>query len=112
MPGISCNTRNPATQLREFPTKRTSAVYPYVGGIEELEPTEFNKRNVPACQLDFERPAVMRGAEQYRLLLQQGAALAIVQHALGDVAGLVGTVSRTLTSCGRSATCDRSRDFS
>ena len=66
-----------------------------MGGIEESEPTEFNKRNVPACQLNFERPAVMRGAEQYGLLLQQGAALAIVQHPLDDVARLVGLVAHT-----------------
>ena len=54
---------------------------------------EFDERDVPAGQLDFEWPAVMRGAEQHGLLLQQGAALAIVQHALDDIARLVSLIT-------------------
>ncbi len=64
-----------------------------VGGVEKFQPAEFHERNVAAGQLDFERTAVVGGAEQHRLLLQECALLAIFQHAFDDVARLVGLVA-------------------
>ncbi len=62
-------------------------------GVEELEAAELHERNVALGQLDLERARVMRGAEQHRLLLQQRARLAVLQHALDDVARLVGLIA-------------------
>ena len=64
-----------------------------VRGVEELQPAELDERNVAAGQLDLERAAVVRGAEQHRLLLQRASRLAVLQHALDDVARLVGFVA-------------------
>ena len=62
-------------------------------GIEEFQAAELHERNVAARQLDLQRPAVMRGAEQHRLRLQRRAGLALLQHLLADVAGLPGFVA-------------------
>ena len=62
-------------------------------GIEEFQAAEFDERNVAAGELDFERAAMARGPEQHGLLLQQRAGLAVLQHALDDVARLVGFVA-------------------
>ena len=64
-----------------------------MGAVEEFEAAEFDERNVAAGQLDLQRAAVMRGAEQHRLLLQRRADLAVLQHPLDDVARLVGLVA-------------------
>ena len=48
-----------------------------VGGIEKLEPAELDEGNVAPGQLDFELAAVVRGAEQHRLLLERNAGLAV-----------------------------------
>ena len=64
-----------------------------VRGIEELEAAELHEGNVAAGQLHLERPAMMRGPEQHRLLLEADAGLAVRQHLLDDVAGLVGLVA-------------------
>jgi hypothetical protein len=64
-----------------------------VGGIEKLEPAEFDERNVAAGKFDFERTAVARCPEQHRLLLQQHAGFAVLKDALDDAAGLVGLVA-------------------
>ena len=65
----------------------------HMRGIEEFQPAEFHERNVAAGQLDFERGAVMRRAEQHRLLLQHNATLAILQNALHRVTRLIGFVA-------------------
>ena len=64
-----------------------------VGGVEEFQAAELHEGNVAPGQLDLQRAAVAGGAEQHRLLLQQRAALAVFQHALDDVARLVGLVA-------------------
>ncbi len=63
-----------------------------VRGVEELEPAELDERNVPPRQLDLQLPAVVRGAEEHRLLLERRAALAIGENAFDDVVRLAGLV--------------------
>ena len=55
-----------------------------VGRLDELETAELDEGNVAAGQLDFQHGAVVRRAEQDRLLLERGAILAIAQHGLDD----------------------------
>src|SRR5712671_1958893 len=64
-----------------------------VRGIEELEAAELDERNIPPRQLDFEGSTVMRGAEEDRLLLQRRSALTVLEHAIRDVASLIGFVA-------------------
>ncbi len=56
----------------------------HVCGFEKLEPAVFHEGNVAADELDLQRRAVGRGAEQHRLLLQGHARLAPRQHRLHD----------------------------
>ena len=42
-----------------------------VRGLEEFQPAEFHEGNVAPGQFDFQRRAVVRGAEQHRLRLQR-----------------------------------------
>ncbi len=62
-------------------------------GVEEFETAVFNEWDIPLRQLDFERSAMMRRAEQDRLLLQRRPALPIFQDTLHDVARLIGFVA-------------------
>ncbi len=64
-----------------------------MGGVEKFQPAEFHEGNVAAGQLDLQRTAVGRGAEQHGLLLQQRSFLAIFKHAFDDVARLVGLIA-------------------
>ena len=64
-----------------------------VGGLQEFEAAELHEGNIAAGQFHFEGPTVMRGPEQDRLLLQRRTALAVLQDAFDDVAGLVGLVA-------------------
>ena len=64
-----------------------------VRGVEELQAAELHEGDVAPGQLDFERGAVVRRPEEHRLLLQACADLPVFQHALDDVAGLVGLVA-------------------
>ena len=64
-----------------------------VSGVEEFETAEFHERNVPTRELDFQRSAVRGCAEQYRLLLEEGAFLAVFENPLNDVTRLVGLVA-------------------
>ena len=64
-----------------------------MGGVEELQAAELDERDVAARQLDLQRPAVMRGAEQHGLRLERGAGLALLQHRLADVVRLLGFVA-------------------
>ncbi len=57
--------------------------------VEKFQPAEFDERHVAPRQLQFERRAVMRGAEQHRLRFQRRARLAVFQHAGRDVARLI-----------------------
>jgi hypothetical protein len=60
-----------------------------VGGFQEFEAAELDEWDVAPGQLDFERAAVVRRAEQHRLLLQPGAGLAVFEDALDDVSRLI-----------------------
>jgi len=53
-----------------------------MGGVEKLQAAEFDEGNIPPCQLDFEGPTVMRGAEENRLLFKRRSALAVLEHAI------------------------------
>ena len=93
-PGISCITRKPATRSRGFSTKRNSASTSLTwAASRNFEPAELHERDIAAGQFDLQRAAMAGGAEQHRLLLQQRAALAILQDPLDDVARLVGLVA-------------------
>ncbi len=61
-------------------------------GVEKLEAAELDERNVAPGQLEFERGAVVGGAEQHRLGFQRGARLAVGEHAGRDEARLIGLV--------------------
>jgi hypothetical protein len=50
-----------------------------VRSIEELEAAEFYERDIAARQLDLERSAVMRGAEQHGLLFESRSAFTIFE---------------------------------
>jgi heavy metal translocating P-type ATPase/RND family efflux transporter MFP subunit len=65
----------------------------HVGAVEEFQPAEFDERNVAAGELQLQHGAVMRGAEQRRLLLQRHAGFARLQHALGDETRLIAFVA-------------------
>ena len=64
-----------------------------MGGLEEFQPAVFDERDVAPRQLHLQGAAVVRGAEQHGLLLEGGAGLALLQHALDHVAGLLGLVA-------------------
>ena len=56
---------------RGFSTKRSRRQdVSNMRGVEKLQTAEFDERNIPPCQLDFERSTVMRGAEENRLLFK------------------------------------------
>ena len=82
---------DPVARVLDEPQQRQQILD--VRGVEELQAAELHEGNVAPCQLDFERAAVVRGPEEDRLLLQARANLAVFQHALDDVAGLVGLVA-------------------
>ena len=52
--------------------------------FEELEAAVLHVRDVPAHELEFEHVAVIGVAEQHRLATQVDAALARLEHAVGD----------------------------
>ena len=61
--------------------------------LEELQAAEFHEWDVALGEFDLERPRMMRGAEQHRLVLQKRAAFAVFKHAVDDVARLVGLIA-------------------
>jgi len=94
MPGMRCITRNPAIAVAwVFDKAQQRQDVSDMHGIEKLQTAVFDKGNIPPCQLDFERSAVMRGAEEDRLLFEHRSTLAVLQHALRNVASLVGFVA-------------------
>ena len=60
----------------------------HMRGLEKLQATELDERDVAPGQFEFQRGAVVAGAEQHRLALQREAAFAILQHGVGDPARL------------------------
>ena len=64
-----------------------------VGGVEEFQPAIFDEGDVPAGQLQLKAGAVMRGAEEHGLALQEHPGLAVLEDALDDRACLVGLVA-------------------
>ena len=64
-----------------------------------LRAAELDERNIARGQCDFEWSAMMRRAEEDRLLLQRRSRLAVLQYALHDVASLVSFVIAP-TCCG------------
>ena len=64
-----------------------------VRGVEKLQSAEFDERDVPARQFDFERPAVTGCPEQNGLLFEEGAGLPVLQDAFDDEARLVSLVA-------------------
>jgi hypothetical protein len=60
-----------------------------VRGVEEFETAEFHERDVATGKFDLQRSAVRGGAEEYRLLLEDGPFLAVLEDLLDDVARLV-----------------------
>jgi hypothetical protein len=64
-----------------------------VGRIQEFEPAKLHKGDVASGAFHFERSAMVRGEKQDRLLFQHGAAFAVLQYTLDDVASLAGLVA-------------------
>ena len=64
-----------------------------VRGLEELQPAELHERDVAAGELDLERGAVARRAEEHRLRLQGRAGLPRREDLGADVVGLRGVVA-------------------
>ncbi len=60
--------------------------------FEKFQAAEFDERNVAPGQFDFQRPRMMGGAKQHRLLLERTSAFAIVQDRLHRIARLLGLV--------------------
>ena len=56
--------------------------------LEKLQPAVLHERDVAPAELDLQRVAVVRGAEQHRLLAQRHAGLAPLEDALDDVVDL------------------------
>lgn len=61
--------------------------------LDEFEAAELDEGNIAPGQLDFQHGAVMRGAEQDRLLFQRGSVLTIAQHGLDDEIHLADVVT-------------------
>ena len=82
MPGSSCSDAEAGDAVaRIFRPAQDRQHVLDVRGFEKLQAAEFDERNVAPGQLDFERAAVVRGAEQHRLRLQREPGLAARQHA-------------------------------
>ena len=62
-------------------------------GLEEFQPAELHEGDVAPGELDLQRRAVLRGAEQHCLRLQRDTGLASRQHRLDDERGLLGLVA-------------------
>ncbi len=63
-----------------------------VRGVGEPQPAEFDVRDLAGVELDFQEVAVMRGADQHRLIPQRRAVLMRVQHPGADLPRLGGLV--------------------
>ena len=61
--------RHPVARVLRQPQHRHQVLD--VRRLEELQPAELHERDVPPHQLDLQRPAVVRGAEEHRLRLQR-----------------------------------------
>ena len=59
-----------------------------MGGFQKFEPAEFDERDVPAAELDFENSAVVARAKQDGLLFQRHALFPVGEHALDHEVGL------------------------
>src|SRR5882762_7842244 len=91
---MSCITRKPAMPSRGFSTNRSRARMSLMcAASRNLRPPKLDERNIPPRQLDFEWSTVMRGAEEDRLLFKRRSALAVLEHAIRDVASLIGFVA-------------------
>ena len=64
-----------------------------VGAVQELQAPEFYERNVTTGELDLEVAAVAGRPEKNRLLFQDSARFAVLQHTVSDVASLVALVA-------------------
>jgi len=64
-----------------------------VGGLQKLQSTVFHKGNATSVEFEFELRAVARASKQHRLRLQREAVLALLEHALRYIAGLIGGVA-------------------
>src|ERR1700756_2113558 len=64
-----------------------------VRGVKKLQAAELHEWNVAARELDLQRPAVRRGAEEHRLLLEEGPFLSAFEDTLDNVTRLIGLVA-------------------
>src|SRR5437868_7426537 len=82
-----------------------------MSGIEKLQTTKFDKRDVAAGQLEFQRSAMARCPEQYGLLLQQRARFPVFQNTFDNAAGLVWFIAQRYKLRVCAPASDRSRSF-
>ena len=93
-PAAAAARRKPATRSRGFSTKRSSASMSLTcAASRNFRPPNLTNGMLRRVSSTSSGPLWLRGAEQHRLLLQQRAVLAVLQHALDDVARLVGLVA-------------------
>ena len=59
-----------------------------VSRFEKFEPTIFDERDVAPAKLDFEKIAVMSGAEQHGLPFERDARLPVLEDMVGDIGRL------------------------
>ncbi len=89
MPGSSCSTRNAAMVLRGLSAQRSTASMSLTcAASRNFRPPYFTNGMLAAQQLDLEHVAGAGVAEQHRLLAQQHAGLAALEHLAADEFGL------------------------
>ena len=64
-----------------------------MSGFEELEPAKLYEGDIAPRELDFERCAVVRGAEQYGLRLERDACFTVFQDLIRYIPCLIGFVA-------------------
>jgi hypothetical protein len=94
MPGSRCRSRkrrDAVSRILDEAQQRQHVLD--VRGVEKLQSTEFDERDVSARQFDFEWTAVTGCPEQNGLLFEEGAGLPVLQDAFDDEARLVSLVA-------------------
>ena len=64
-----------------------------MSSFEKFEASVFDERDTTTGQFELELRAVARAPEKHRLRLQRDAGLTILEHLLGDISRLLGSVA-------------------
>ena len=94
MPGRSCSSAEAGDAVARVLGEAEAGEHVLdVGGVEEFQPAIFDEGDVAAGELQLQPGAVVRGAEEHGLALQEHPGLAVLEDALDDGARLVGLVA-------------------